>query len=61
MNDRPNAVAAALDVLVAELAKLPPDERAATAAQISLMLENAALGLLDKHPEILGGVRVGDR
>lgn len=54
MTDHPKAVAAALDALVAELAKLPPDERAATAAQIAVLMENAALGLLERHPEILG-------
>lgn len=61
MTDHPNPLTEAMDVLVRELAKLPPAERAATAAQISVMMENAALGLLDKYPEILGGAHAGDR
>lgn len=61
MTDHPTPLAEAMDVLVRELAKLPPRERAATAIQIALMMEGAAVGLLDKYPEILEGTNAGDR
>lgn len=61
MTNQQNRLSEAMDALVHELAKLPPDERAATAAQIARLMEDAALGLLERHPEILGGDHAGDR
>lgn len=53
-NNKQSPIGKAVAALVAELQKLPPAERAGTAAQLAILMENTVLALVEKHPEITG-------